>query len=153
MTDEELFKSINEARHEAYKRGVNANTVFLDIDFAKKTQSLASLFDKGLQAVLTPTICGLKVRLVNFAPSDKPFLVAYMPEDMTRIQKRLTDKELCIELIHRLQKVDDTCSYCIHNPQNAICDKVVVGGYTDICYNGIKAFMEKERTNGKTPKN
>lgn len=64
----------------------------------------------------------------------------------------MTDKEFAIELIRHLQDVDDTCLYCIHNPKNAICDNSV-GGYTDICYNGIKAFMEKERTNGKTPKN
>lgn len=152
MTDEELFKAVNKARCEAYAKGVNVNTIFLDIDFAKKHLILSSLFDKYLQSVVEPRICDLKVQLANFSPSDKPFLVAYVPEDMTHIKQRFTDKAFAIELIHRLQGVDDTCLYCIHNPKNAICDKRV-GGYTDICYNGIKAFMEKERTNGKTPKN
>lgn len=63
----------------------------------------------------------------------------------------MTDKELAIALIRRLQLVDDTCMTCAYNNPNAdVCANII---NTEICYEGIKAFMVKELNNGETPKN
>ncbi len=51
----------------------------------------------------------------------------------------MTDKEFGIELVRRLQKVVDTCSTCIH-----CCFEV---GDLETCYEGMKAFAEKELEN------
>lgn len=55
----------------------------------------------------------------------------------------MTDKEFGIELIRRLQEVDDTCSTCIH-----CCSNIEVGDL-ETCYEGMKEFAEKENGNDK----
>lgn len=62
----------------------------------------------------------------------------------------MTDKEFAIALLRRLQSVDDTCITCAHNSKADVCTNIF---NTEICYAGIKAFMETEQKNGKTPKN
>lgn len=56
----------------------------------------------------------------------------------------MTDKEFSIELIRRLQDVDDTCTTCIYNPKHDICTNIEVGDI-ETCYIGIKAFMERKK--------
>lgn len=53
----------------------------------------------------------------------------------------MTDKEFGIELVRRLQEVDDTCSTCIH-----CCSNSEIGDL-EICYEGMKAYAEKELEN------
>lgn len=53
----------------------------------------------------------------------------------------MTDKEFCIKLIRRLQKVDDICSICVNNPIDNYCTNSEVGDM-EICYNGMKEFEE-----------
>lgn len=53
----------------------------------------------------------------------------------------MTDREFGIELVRRLQKEDDICFTCKHNPQNGICNNTEID--LEICYEGMKAFAEK----------
>ena len=57
---------------------------------------------------------------------------------------RMTDKEVGIELIRRLLSVDDNiCSCCMFDPKGDICSNERDRDL-EICYEGIKKFMEKE---------
>lgn len=59
----------------------------------------------------------------------------------------MTDKEFGVELLCRLMKEDDLCFSCIFNPKEGICSNTEID--PEICYEGMKAFAEKENGNDK----